>query len=64
MIKPKHYWIKRIYWKLIGRNRLSKKVLEAEKIDKLLMKELLDEWRYKRSVFDGAEYDKREYWIH
>ena len=64
------YFLKWTYWKLIYQRVLANKVYWLLKTQKSFddrrdeLSKLLAEWRNLRTKYDGAEYDKKRYWIH
>jgi len=59
------YWLKWLYWKLIYQHILVNKIysLLHTNYERSELSKLLAEWRNLRTLFDGAEYDKKRYWI-
>jgi len=63
------YFLKWAYWKLIYQRVLANKVYWLLKTQKSFddrrdeLSKLLAEWRNLRTKYDGAQYDKSNYWI-
>ena len=60
------YFLGWLYWKLIYEHVLAKKIYNLPKpmFSSKKLPGLLAEWRRLRTKYDGAEYDKKGYWIH
>jgi len=64
------YFLKWLYWKLIYHRVLANKIYWNLKDQKIFedepgeLEKLLAEWRRLRKKYDGAQYDKSNYWIH
>ncbi|MBA7547328.1 hypothetical protein ES705_39742 [subsurface metagenome] len=60
------YFLKWAYWKLIYQRVLANKIYNLTKpiLSNVELPSLLAEWRRLRTKYDGAEYDKKGYWLH
>ena len=59
------YFLKRLYWKLIYQRVLAHKIYNLPKpmFSNEELPSLLAEWRNLRTKYDGAVYDKSNYFV-